>query len=475
MAPTDVDRSRDQERAGARARGGGLALGGICLGFVLVLFDATAVNVAAGDIATSLGASVVGVQWVLNAYTVAFAAFMLSSGVLGDRYGARKVYLTGALVFAVASAACALASSVPMLIAARAVQGVGAAAAVPCSLALIAHRFAAGPDRTRALGIWGGVSGIGLAAGPVIGGSLVSVAGWQAVFLVVVPFAFISIVIVATRIEETPRDASRRPDPAGQVLTVVALVALTTALTETATLGWTDPVVVGLLLAALVAGAGFVALERRVLEPMLPPALFRSGSFSGALGIGLLFNFGLYGVLFCLALVLERTLRESAAISGLAILPLAAVVAVGALLSGPLTGRYGPRIPILLGLGGGLVGTTLLALTGNDLGAIGLAVVGAVLGTVGLAMPAMTGVALNAAGTGQAGLAAAALNASRQTGGALGVALLGSTVINHVGASTLSTDLRGPMTLAAAGYLTAIAVTFRTIQRVPPPKQATPT
>ncbi len=455
--------------AGTRAeRGGGLALTGICLGFFLVLFDATAVNVATGDIAGSLGVSVIVVQWVLNAYTVAFAAVMLTAGSLGDRWGQRRIYLGGSALFALASAACAAAPTAPVLIAARAVQGVGAAAVVPCSLALIAHRFPEGHARSRALGVWGGVSGVGLAAGPVLGGGLVAALGWRAVFVVVVPVAAVSIAIVAGRVQETPHRPKARPDVAGQVLAVITLVALTAALTQTSALGWTNPLTLGLLAVAALAGAGFVLLEHHAREPMLPPALFTSIRFSGATSIGLLFNLTLYGVLFCLALVLERTLHTSAAIAGLALLPLTAVVAIGALVSGRLTTRFGPRTPMLLGLSGGLVGTGLLAGLGDHLGAVGLAGLGAVLGLVGLAMPAMTGVALSAAGSDRAGLAAAVLNAARQAGGALGVALLGSAALQHVEHSdsrSASPHLLLPMLLAAIGYLAALIVTMATIGR----------
>jgi len=414
-------------------RGGeGLALTGICLGFFLVLFDATAVNVATGDIAGSLDASLIAVQWVLNAYTVAFAALILAAGSRGDRMGNRRVYLGGSALFALASAACAAAPTAPVLIAARAVQGVGAAAVVPCSLALIAHRFPEGHARSRALGVWGGVSGIGLTAGPVLGGALVAALGWRAVFVVVVPVAAVSMVIVAARVEETPRRTAVRPDMAGQMLAVLTLLALTAALTQTSSVGWTNPITVGLLAAAALLGAVLVLVELRVGEPMLPPRLFTNLRFSGATSIGLLFNFTLYGVLFALALVLERTLHRSAAIAGLALLPLTAVVAVGALASGRLTTRFGPRTPMLLGLTGGLTGTALLAGFGDHLDAVGLAGLGAVLGLVGLTMPAMTSVALSAAGFERAGLGAAVLNAARQAGGALGVALLGSAALQHV-------------------------------------------
>ncbi|HEY0807888.1 MAG TPA: MFS transporter [Pseudonocardiaceae bacterium] len=445
-----------------------MALTGICLGFFLVLFDATAVNVATGNIAGSLGASVTAVQWVLNAYTVAFAALMLTAGSLGDRWGSRRIYLSGSVLFAVASAACAAAPTAPLLIAARAVQGIGAAAVVPCSLALIAHRFPEGHARSRALGVWGGVSGVGLAAGPVIGGALVAALSWRAVFLVVVPVAAVSGAIVATRIEETPRRPASRPDLAGQVLAVIALVALTAALTQTSTLGWSDPRTLGLLGVAALAGIGFVLVEHRVGDPMLPPVLFTDARFSGATSVGLLFNLGLYGTLFCLALVLERTLHQSAVIAGLALLPLTAVTAVGALLSGRLTTRFGPRTPMALGLTGGLTATGLLAGFGDHIGPAGLTGLGAILGLVGLAMPAMTGVALSAAGSQRAGLGAAVLNAARQAGGALGVALLGSVALQHIAprAPTSATPhLLLPMVLASIGYLGALILTMTTIGR----------
>jgi MFS transporter, DHA2 family, methylenomycin A resistance protein len=442
-------------------RGGGLALTGICLGFFVVLFDATAVNVATGGIASGLGASLVTVQWVLNAYTVAFAALMLTAGGLGDRCGARRVYQAGATLFAVSSAVCAAAPDVTVLIAARVTQGIGASAVVPCSLALIAHRYPEGTARTRALGIWGGVSGIGLTAGPVAGGWLVAALGWRSVFLVVVPVSAVSIAITAARGGEAPRRASARPDLPGQLLAIASLIALTGSLTMTATLGWRSPLVLGLLAVAVAAGASFVIAEHRVSDPMLPPSLFTSRAFSGATVLGLLFNFGLYGLLFCVTIFLERTLREPAAITGLALAPLTAVVALCALVSGRLTSRLGPRLPMIAGLSGGLLGSCLLATGGDRAGPVAIAVYGAIIGCAGLCMPAMTGVALGAAGPRQAGLGAATLNAARQAGGALGVALLGSTALRRPadGAAALP-QLRLPGILAAIGYVIALVVTI---------------
>jgi MFS transporter, DHA2 family, methylenomycin A resistance protein len=299
---------------------------------------------------------------------------------------------------------CASAPDATVLVAARAAQGIGAAAVVPCSLALIAHRFPDSAARARVLGIWGGVSGIGLTAGPVVGGWLVAALGWRAVFLVVVPISAVSIVITAARTGEIPRHAATRPDLLGQLLAIVSLVALTAALTMTSTLGWHSPLVLGLLAVAAVVGICFAAVEHRADEPMLPPALFTSSAFSGATGVGLLFNFGLYGVLFCLTIFLERTLRQSTAVTGVVLLPLTAVITLGALFSGRLTNRFGVRAPMGLGLSGGLLGTCLLAAWGDHSGAAALAVFGAIMGCAGLCMPAMTEVALGAAGPRRAGL-----------------------------------------------------------------------
>lgn len=437
------------------------ALTGICLGFFVVLFDATAVNVATSVAGRELGMSLAAAQWILTAFTVAFASVMLSAGSLGARWGSRRTYLIGLLVFAAASALCASAPSAGVLITARAIQGVGAAAVVPCSLALIADRYPAGPHRSRALGVWGGVSGVGLAAGPVLGGWLVAGLGWRSVFLVVVPVAAVSLAMVAVLVDETPRRSSARVDGLGQVLAAASLVGFTTAFGQSASWGWAATPTIVLLTAAVAAGCGFVVVERRVREPMLPLGLLKARSFGGATAVGLLFNFALYGVLFAVTIVLEAGRGIGAGRTGLALLPLTAVVAASALASGPVTARHGPRTAMLLGLTGGLTGTTLLALFGDRSGVGVVAVFAGVVGLVGLAMPAMTGVALTGAGPERSVLGAAILNTARQAGGALGIALLGSLALG----TAATPHLRTPLTLAAAAYVGALVLTAVTVPR----------
>lgn len=433
-----------------------LALVGICMGFFVVLLDATIVNVALGAIEADLGGGLGGQQWVIGAYTVAFGALLLGAGAAGDRWGARRAYLLGLGLLAVAGVGAALAADLPQLLAARVAQGIGAALVTPCSLALIRHRFAEPGARARALGLWGGISGIGLAAGPLLGGVLVDSLGWRAVFWVVVPVAVLAAGVVAATTAETPRLTGTRADLPGQVLAVCALAAVTAALV----LGET----VGLLLGGvgLVACLAFVAVQRLGHAPMIPRGLFADRRFGAAVGVGALFNFCLYGTLFCLALFLERTLGASTSTTGLVILPLTVVVAVCATLSGRVNARTGPRVPMVIGLGAGVLGSAALATLDAGAAPLAVAAAAAVLGGVGMAMPAMTSVAMGAVPAARAGLGAGVLNAARQAGGAIGVAALGAVLLDGSGRPSMQVA----MLVVAVGYLAALALTAWLIRPV---------
>jgi DHA2 family methylenomycin A resistance protein-like MFS transporter len=431
-----------------------VALLGICLGFFVILLDATAVNVALGAISSSLGGSIAALQWVVNAYTVVFAGLMLVAGSVADRRGALWTFRAGLAAFAAASTACALAPSIGVLVGARAVQGVGAAAILPASLALIAQRFPANPGRARALGVWGGVSGVGLAAGPLAGGALVSAFGWRAVFLVVVPAAAAAALLLAGDVDRARALPAARIDVAGHVLATVALAFVTAALTQTSIDGWTGRSTCalgggGLLVATVLA----LTRRRRAAGPLADPQA------RAAVAVGALFNFALYGTLFCLALRLAQTQGLSARSTGLALGPLTVAVAAAALLSGRLMARVGPRGAMIAGLGGGALGAGLLAAFGPAAAPALIAALGAVLGSAGLAMPAMTAVVLGASPAGRPSLGAAVLNTSRQTGGALGVALLGSL------AGPAGARMTLPMATVAAAYVVALATTVRAIRR----------
>ncbi|MGW7535467.1 MFS transporter [Amycolatopsis sp. NPDC054798] len=424
-----------------------LALIALCLPFFLVQLDATVVNVAVEAIRHDLGGGLGGEQWVIASYTIALAAGMLTAGSLGDRYGSRRVCVLGIFVFGVGSALCSLAPGISVLIVARTLQGVGAAALLPCSLALIVRQFPEPRARAHALGLWGGIAAIGLATGPVAGGVLIALAGWRAIFWVNVPFAVLAIVLTWRYVVESqPRD--RRLDPYGLVLGTVALSALAGGLIQVGRSGWAVPLVaVGAL-----TGLAFILVERRRRDPMLPLAIFSSRPFSAASTAGLLFNFCLYGTLLCLSLFLQGPLHQSAYATGMLTLPLTVAIGIGATASGRLTARFGPRVPMLTGFSLAGLGAVLLAAAGS----LPLVVAGGVvLCCCSIAMPAMTSVAMSTPPEEHTGLASGVLNTARQTGGALGTAVLGTLL---TAGSTMSLAI--PMTVVALGYATAVGCTL---------------
>ncbi|TWF78612.1 DHA2 family methylenomycin A resistance protein-like MFS transporter [Pseudonocardia hierapolitana] len=436
------------------------ALVAACLGFFVIQLDATVVNVALDAIRADLGGTLADQQWVVASYTVALAAGMLTAGSMGDRFGSRRVCLWGLAAFALASVACAAAPDVPVLIAARTVQGIGAAALLPCSLALIVHQFPDPGERAHALGVWGGVSGIGMAAGPVLGGVLVAASGWPAIFLVNVPVCMAAFVMIRRHAAESPARQAGPLDLPGLVLGTAGLAGLAGGLIEAGHRGWTHPLPLALVLAGATLLPLFVLVERRAREPMLPMSVFTSLRFSAGTGVGFLFNFCLYGSLLCLSLYLQGPLGQSAFAAGMQIFPLTVAICIGAAMSGRLTGRFGARAPMLAGLGAGAAGASLLLAAGSS-GPLPLVVTGAtVLGFCSFAMPAMTSVVMSGVGADRAGLGSGVLNTARQAGGALGAAVLGSLLVVGSGMSLVV-----PMAVTVAAYTAAIGLTLLATRR----------
>jgi len=433
----------------ARARRLGLA--GICFGFLIITIDTTAVNVALGPIVSDLGGSLAGAQWIVSAYTLVFATFLLSGGAWADRIGSRAAFLIGLGVFGLASAACAAAPSMEALVAARAAQGLGAALLMPCSLALITHTFAAGPERRGALAAWGGISGLGLSVGPVLGGALVDWIGWRFIFLVNLPVAVVAGVAVYAFVTETGRH--RHPfDLPGQALVVAALGCLCGAFILAGEFGWEAPETIGLLVAGVVAALALARIERLVPLPMIPPELFRNQVFRSVVVVAGLYNFGFYGALFCLSLDLHEQLGLSPFDTGLALLPLTAVIGVIAFASGRMIARLGEWRAVLIGLGFGAGGAALMAVFGGE------SVTGTILCSIpfagiALTMQAMTALAMEGAPRERIGLASGVQNAARQAGGALGVALLGTLLVAGSGLA-----LHLPMAVVSAAYLVSMGL-----------------
>jgi DHA2 family methylenomycin A resistance protein-like MFS transporter len=432
----------------AKAR---IGLAAICSGFLIVTLDALIVNVALGPIVEDLGGSLSGAQWVVSAYTLVFATFLLTMGAWSDRIGSKRAYLIGLGVFAAASAGCAAAPTMATLIAARAVQGLGAALLMPCSLALITHMFPAGPQRRGALAAWGGISSVGMVAGPVLGGVLVDTVGWRTIFLVNLPVALVAALAMVAYVAETPRH--RHPfDLPGQVLVVTALGGLSGGFIAAGSAGWDAPETIGLLALGALAVLAFSRVERAVPMPMIPPEIFRNRQFSIVVAIAGVFNFGVYGTVFCLSLLYHEKLGLSPLATGLALLPLVGTIMTIAFTSARLIGWLGEWRSVVIGLCGGSVGALLLAALGGNSTALTMACT-VPFGTVALAMQAMTALAMEGAPVERIGLASGIQNAARQAGGALGVALLG-TLLSATG--TLALHI--PLAVVAAFYLAALGL-----------------
>lgn len=328
------------------------------LGAGLALLDATAVNVALPAIGAELDADLAGLQWTLNGYLLTLAALILLGGALGDRYGRRRVFVIGIVWFATASLLCGLAPSVPVLVAARALQGVGGALLTPGSLAILQASFAPG-DRARAIGAWSALGGIAGALGPLLGGVLVEAVSWRAIFLLNLPLAALVVPVALRHVPETrdARLAGQPLDVAGAVLAAVGLAGITYALIEAPARGWTSGAIVLALAVGLAGLGGFVAVEWRGTHPMLPLDIFANRQFSAANAV----TFAVYGALgatfFLLILHLQQVLRYSPLQAGAAMLPVTALMLALSARAGQLAQRIGPRIPMTVGpllMAGGL-------------------------------------------------------------------------------------------------------------------------
>jgi DHA2 family methylenomycin A resistance protein-like MFS transporter len=399
------------------------------LGFVLVILDVTVVNVALERIRVSLETDVTGLQWVVNAYTLVFASLLLTAGALSDRFGAKRMFVSGFALFTAASLACGLAGGITVLIAGRVAQGVGAALCVPASLALLSASFPDAAARARAVSVWAGVGGLALAAGPVVGGVMVDRLGWPSIFFLNLPLGLIGLWLTLAYAPSGSRTPDRGMDLAGQMLAIAALGGLTFGFVESGEFGWTHPLVVAGFSIFAVAGAWFVRTEARSPDPMLPLSLFRAQAVGPACLVGLLTNFAYYGLLFVLSLFFQVAKGYSPLVTGLAFLPMTALVTVTSLTAGALTARFGPRLPMVLGQG--LAAAGYFALAGTNAETSYALIVGPFVAAgvgVALTVPSMTAAVLANVGKQRTGIASGALNAARQTGGVIGVGVFGSLV-----------------------------------------------
>ncbi|HKE20207.1 MAG TPA: DHA2 family efflux MFS transporter permease subunit [Kofleriaceae bacterium] len=398
-----------------------------CVALALVTLDVTIVNVALPAIRSDLDASIAGLQWSIDGYTVVVASFLLLAGSLADRFGRRRTFQIGLTVFSLGSLLCSLAPSTPALVVCRMVQAVGGSMLNPVAMSIIVNTFVEPRARARAIGIWGAVFGVSMAVGPPLGGLLVETVGWRSIFWVNVPLGAAAVVLAARFIPESRADRPRRFDFVAQALVIVALLALTAAVIDGRRVGWTAwPIAAGFA-TALACVAGLVAWESRRREPMLDLRLFRSLPFGAATLVAVAAFAAFSGFLFLNSLYLQDARGMRASTAGLATLPIAVALMVFSPLSGRLVGAGRVRLALVVSgvamAAGGLLLTRLASDTSLAYLVAAYGIFGVGLGTVNAPI---TNTAVSGMPRSQAGLASAVASTSRQVGASLGVALAGA-------------------------------------------------
>jgi len=423
------------------------------LGSGIAALDATVVNIALPAIGRDFGTGVAALQWVMNGYTLTLAAFLLIGGSLGDRFGRRKVYLIGTAWFALASAACGFAPNVVFLIITRVLQGAGAALLVPGSLAILEASFRPA-DRARAIGAWSGLGGIAVAAGPLVGGYLISAASWRWIFFINIPVAVVVIVLSARHVPESRSpDAGGRTDYLGAAAMVVFLSGITFAFIEAPALGWSSPVVLTMAALGVIGLAVFLAWERRAASPMLPLSVFAQRQFAAVNAVSFIVYAALTGATFLLPVMLQVVSGYSPLGSGLALLPLTIIMLVLSGRSGQLAARIGPRLQLSAGplvIGAGLALLTLAPSGPSYVRYVLPAVVVFGLG-IAITVAPLTATAMSSAPADHAGIAPAVNNDVARFGGLLAVAIL-PALAGITGSAYLDPDA------LAAGFRTAVLI-----------------
>jgi EmrB/QacA subfamily drug resistance transporter len=404
-----------------------------CMSILIVGLDVTILNVALPSIQKDFGASVSGAQWTIDAYTLVIACLLMLSGSMGDRFGRRRTFQLGLFSFTVGSLLCSIAPGLGWLIAFRALQAIGGSMLNPVAMSIVTNVFTEPRERARAIGWWGGVAGISIAAGPLIGGLLVQAIDWRAVFWINVPVGIAAIFLTQRFVPESKAPHPRRFDPIGQVLMILTLGLLVFGIIEAPNHGWGSTLILGCFAGALICGAALVYFENRHPEPLIDLRFFRSPPFSGAAIVSICAFVSLGGFLFLNTLFLQDVRGYSPLHAGVALLPAAGLMMVFSPISGRIVGHRGPRPSMLIGGTAMLAAGIVMAIPSGEPSDLRLLLGFALIGTgLGWVNAAITNTAVAGMPREQAGVAAGVASTSRQLGSALGVAIIGSVIADHV-------------------------------------------
>jgi EmrB/QacA subfamily drug resistance transporter len=430
-----------------------------CLSLFLVTMDVTIVNVALPAIRQDFHASVAGLQWSIDGYTVVVACFLMFAGSMGDRHGRRRTFQLGLALFSSGSLLCSLAPSTGALIAFRVVQALGGAMLNPVAMSIIVNTFTNPRERARAIGVWGAVFGVSMAIGPVVGGYLTEHVGWRSIFWINVPIGLMAIALAARFVPESRADRPRRVDPIGQALIVIALASLTSGVIDGRRLGWSSPMIVVAFAVSAAAIASLIAYEARRREPLLDLRFFKSLPFAGATLTAVLAFASFSGFLFLNSLYLQESRGLAPSAAGLCTLPIAAALTLCSPISGRLVGAGHVRLPLVVA--GAAIATAALLLVNlqQDTPLAQLVVAYGIFGVgLGMVNAPITNTAVSGMPRAQAGVAAATASTSRQVGASLGVAIAGTLAGGgiHVAHSATFATSTHPVFWLTVGYGVAI-------------------
>jgi MFS transporter, DHA2 family, methylenomycin A resistance protein len=451
-----------------------------CIGVFLAQLDTSIVNLALKQIATTLKGDVKVLQWVIDAYNLAYASFLLAGGALGDTFGRRRLFVLGIALFAVGSLACGLAPNNFVLIGGRAIAGLGAAFAVPTSLAILSDAYTDATERAHAIGIWASCNALAWLIGPTLGGLVVGHFGWRPIFLAVVPIGIVAGAMTLAHIAETRNVSERRVDLGGQLLGTLTLSAFAFGFIEAPHWGWTSPATWACFAVALASLVGFLIMEARVDQPLLPIGIFGTRTFSAAAGVAAAMTFGMYAMLFFVPLYLQTVRGASAVAAGIEMLPMSIAFFVVSQKSGVMVARLGARAMMTTGMAAMSTGLFLLAMIRQH---TSLALIGLALLIIGVGLGFNTGpvlsVAVAAAPRAFSGTAASVINTARMAGATLGVALLGGLFAMHAGNDPSSAEaivaglhpamLGGAIAEASGAVLAFALIPTEALRRTPVP------
>ena len=457
-------------KSSSRASHPVLVLAAMSLGVLIAQIDTSVVSLAVKRIGADLNSGVSEMQWVIDAYNLVYASLLLTGGTLGDLYGRRRIFVLGIALFTVGTLVCALAPSGAVLIAGRAVSGLGAALELPMSLVLLTLAYPEEKSRAHALGIWASCNGLAFIIGPTLGGLLVDSAGWRSIFYLILPVCAAALVLTYAAVPESAEPRGRKLDLAGQALAVVSLGGLAFAAIEGSHWGWASLPILSIAAVGLIAGVALFVLEARLTGAMIPVEFFRNRVFSSALAIAALMTFGMYALLFLMPLYFQTMRGDSALWAGLQMLPMSVSFVLMSQLTGTISNAVGPRLLMTGGMGCMGIGALMLAFVGAGtsiwLIAVALLIVGVGLG---LNTSPVNGVAVAAVPKARSGTASGLLNTGRMIGATMGIAILGALFAAFAGQEGAAGEgflagLRAAMLVGGSAELLGAVIAFAFIR-----------